>query len=131
KGAMLTHTNVCANILQSEAWITPVFRKQTGTLITPIPLYHIFALTGNCLLFTRLGWRNILIINPRDFPSVIAELKRYPFAYISGVNTLFDALMHSPGFETVDFSQLRITLGGGMAVQEAVARRWKQMTGKN
>jgi len=130
KGAMLTHTNICANILQSEAWITPVFLRESGTLITPIPLYHIFALTANCLLFLRLGWRNILIINPRDFPAVIKELKKYPFAFISGVNTLFNALLNQPDFATVDFSQLKITLGGGMAVQATVAKRWKEVTGK-
>ena len=129
KGAMLTHSNVCANILQAEAWITPVFQKQLGTLITPIPLYHIFALTANCLLFLRLGWRNVLIINPRDFPAVIKELKKYPFSYISGVNTLFNALLNQPDFATVDFSQLKITLGGGMAVQASVAKRWKEVTG--
>jgi long-chain acyl-CoA synthetase len=130
KGAMLTHANVSANILQSEAWITPVFRQKSATLITPIPLYHIFALTANCLLFLRLGWRNILIINPRDFPAVIKELKKYPFCFISGVNTLFNALLNQPGFDTVDFSQLKITLGGGMAVQASVAKRWKEVTGK-
>src|SRR3569833_558476 len=130
KGAMLTHTNVCANVLQAEAWITPVFRSGSGTLITPIPLYHIFALTANCLLFLRLGWRNVLIINPRDFPAVIKELKKYPFGYISGVNTLFNALLNQPDFATVDFSQLKITLGGGMAVQASVAKRWKEVTGK-
>jgi len=129
KGAMLTHSNVCANILQAEAWITPVFQKKLGTLITPIPLYHIFALTANCLLFLRLGWRNVLIINPRDFPAVIKELKKYPFSYISGVNTLFNALLNQPDFATVDFSQLKITLGGGMAVQASVAKRWKEVTG--
>jgi long-chain acyl-CoA synthetase len=129
KGAMLTHANVSANILQSEAWIRPHF-EESATLITPIPLYHIFALTANCLLFFRLGWRNILIINPRDFPAVIKELKKYPFSFISGVNTLFNALLHTPGFETVDFSRLRITLGGGMAVQASVAKRWKEVTGK-
>jgi len=129
KGAMLTHANVSANILQSEAWVRPHF-KESATLITPIPLYHIFALTANCLLFFRLGWRNILIINPRDFPAVIKELKKYPFSFISGVNTLFNALLHTPGFETVDFSRLRITLGGGMAVQASVAKRWKEVTGK-
>jgi long-chain acyl-CoA synthetase len=118
KGAMLTHANVSANILQAEAWITP------------IPLYHIFALTANCLLFLRLGWRNILIINPRDFPAVIKELKKYPFTFISGVNTLFNALLNQPGFDTVDFSELKITLGGGMAVQASVAKRWKEVTGK-
>jgi long-chain acyl-CoA synthetase len=129
KGAMLTHANVSANILQAQAWVRPHF-KQQATLITPIPLYHIFALTANCLLFFRLGWRNILIINPRDFPAVIKELKKYPFMFISGVNTLFNALLNTPGFDTVDFSQLQITLGGGMAVQAAVAKRWKQVTGK-
>jgi long-chain acyl-CoA synthetase len=129
KGAMLTHANVSANILQAEAWIRPHF-KEKATLITPIPLYHIFALTANCLLFVRLGWRNILIINPRDFPAVIKELKKYPFAFISGVNTLFNALLNTPGFDTVDFSKLQITLGGGMAVQASVAKRWKQVTGK-
>ena len=104
--------------------------RRRRTLITPIPLYHIFALTANCLLFLRLGWRNILIINPRDFPAVIKELKKYPFTFISGVNTLFNALLNQPGFDTVDFSQLKITLGGGMAVQASVAKRWKEVTGK-
>jgi long-chain acyl-CoA synthetase len=130
KGAMLTHANVGANILQAEAWITPIFHHGSGTLITPIPLYHIFALTANCLLFLRLGWRNILIINPRDFPAVIKELKKYPFAFISGVNTLFNALLNQPDFATVDFSTLKITLGGGMAVQASVAKRWREVTGK-
>ena len=129
KGAMLTHANVTANILQAEAWVRPHF-KQQATLITPIPLYHIFALTANCLLFFRLGWRNILIVNPRDFPAVIKELKKYPFMFITGVNTLFNAFLNTPGFDTVDFSRLQITLGGGMAVQAAVAKRWKEVTGK-
>jgi long-chain acyl-CoA synthetase len=129
KGAMLTHGNVSANILQAEAWIGSYFREHTGVLITPIPLYHIFALTANCLLFARLGWQNVLIINPRDFPAVIAEMKKYPFAFISGVNTLFNALLHAPGFDEIDFSALKITLGGGMAVQEAVAKRWREATG--
>jgi len=130
KGAMLTHGNISANVLQAHAWVTPHFAAERATLITPIPLYHIFALTGNCLLFARLGWRNVLIINPRDFPAVIAELKKYRFKYISGVNTLFNALLHTPGFDTIDFSALQITLGGGMAVQGAVAQRWKEVTGK-
>jgi long-chain acyl-CoA synthetase len=128
KGAMLTHANISANILQAEAWVQPYF-TENGTLITPIPFYHIFALTCNCLLFFRLGWRNILIINPRDFPAVLKELKRYPFRFISGVNTLFNALLHTPGFDTIDFSNLKITLGGGMAVQASVAKRWKEVTG--
>jgi long-chain acyl-CoA synthetase len=130
KGAMLTHANISANVQQAEAWISPLFARETDTLITPIPLYHIFALTGNCLLFARLGWRNILIINPRDFKAVIAELKKYPFAYISGVNTLFNSLLNTPGFDAIDFSNLRVTLGGGMAVQASVAQRWKEVTGK-
>ena len=129
KGAMLSHGNVSANVLQAEAWIGASFARTSGTLITPIPLYHIFALTANCMLFARLGWRNILIVNPRDFPAVIAELKKYPFRFISGVNTLFNALLHTPGFDAIDFSSLQITLGGGMAVQAAVAQRWKQVTG--
>lgn len=129
KGAMLTHLNICSNVLQAEAWVRPYF-KGPATLITPIPLYHIFALTANCLLYFRLGWRNILITNPRDFPAVVKELKKYPFKYITGVNTLFNALLHTPGFDTIDFSELQITLGGGMAVQGSVAKRWKEVTGK-
>jgi len=129
KGAMLSHGNVAANIQQSEAWIGAEFRAMRGVLITPIPLYHIFALTANCLLFARLGWKNVLIINPRDFPAVIKEMKQYPFHFITGVNTLFNALIHAPGFKEIDFSNLKITLGGGMAVQEAVAKRWKEATG--
>jgi long-chain acyl-CoA synthetase len=132
KGAVLTHGNICANLLQASAWIEP-FLPSTGTgtqyVITPIPLYHIFALTANCMLFMRLGWSNVLITNPRDFKAFVAELRRYPFAFLSGVNTLFNALLHTSGFESVDFSHLKITLGGGMAVQETVARRWKAATG--
>ena len=129
KGAMLTHGNICANVLQSEAWVGHSFEAATPVLITPIPLYHIFALTANCLLFARLGWKNVLIINPRDFPAVIKDMKKHPFAFITGVNTLFNALVHTPGFEDIDFSALKITLGGGMAVQEIVAKRWKEATG--
>ena len=130
KGAMLTHGNMVANVLQALEWIGPSFPREPATLITALPLYHIFALTANCLLFVVLGWRNILITNPRDFPAFVAELKKYKFTFISGVNTLFNALLHTPGFDKVDFSELRVTLGGGMAVQEAVAKRWKEVTGK-
>jgi long-chain acyl-CoA synthetase len=130
KGAMLTHGNMVANVLQALEWIGPSFTREAGTLITALPLYHIFALTANCLLFVVLGWRNILITNPRDFPAFVAELRKYKFAFISGVNTLFNALLNTPGFDKVDFSELRVTLGGGMAVQEAVAKRWKEVTGK-
>ncbi len=129
KGAMLSHGNVATNVLQAEAWLGGNFRDEPGVLITAIPLYHIFALSGNCMLFARLGWKNVLIINPRDIPAFVAELKRHPFDFISGVNTLFNALLHAPGFDQVDFSKLKVSLGGGMAVQEAVAKRWKEVTG--
>jgi long-chain acyl-CoA synthetase len=132
KGAVLTHGNICANILQASAWVEPFLPDTAAApqyLITPIPLYHIFALTANCMLFMRLGWTNVLITNPRDFPGFVAELRRYPFAYLSGVNTLFNALLHNSDFKSVDFSHLKITLGGGMAVQETVATRWKAATG--
>ncbi len=132
KGAVLTHGNICANVLQASAWIEPFLPATTASsqyLITPIPLYHIFALTANCMLFLRLGWTNVLITNPRDFKGFVAELSRYPFAFLSGVNTLFNALLHNTGFAKVDFSHLKITLGGGMAVQETVAVRWKAATG--
>ena len=130
KGAMLTHGNMVANVLQALEWIGPSFPRDPATLITALPMYHIFALTANCLLFVVLGWRNVLITNPRDFPAFVKELKKYKFTYISGVNTLFNALLHTPGFDKVDFSSLKVTLGGGMAVQEAVAKRWKEVTGK-
>ena len=130
KGAMLTHGNLCANLLQALAWIDGYFSGEPGTLITAIPLYHVFALTANCLLFAYLGWKNVLIINARDFPALVAEMKRHKFEFFSGVNTLFNALLHTPGFAEVDFSELKITLGGGMAVQAAVAQRWKEVTGK-
>jgi long-chain acyl-CoA synthetase len=119
-----------ANVLQSHAWLSTGTPKEKNVVITALPLYHIFSLTANCLVFTQSGSKNVLITNPRDFPAFVAELKKYPFTYISGVNTLFNALLHTPGFDTVDFSALRVTLGGGMAVQRAVAERWKQVTGK-
>lgn len=128
KGAMLSHGNVSANVLQAGAWIGTAFAAP-GVLVTAIPLYHIFALSGNLMLFARLGWTNLLIINPRDIPRFVSELRKYRFNYISGVNTLFNALLHAPGFSELDFSGLRVTLGGGMAVQSAVAARWKATTG--
>jgi long-chain acyl-CoA synthetase len=129
KGAMLSHGNVSTNILQAEAWLGRKSSEPPGLLITAIPLYHIFALSCNCLLFARLGWKNVLIINPRDLPAMMAEFKRYPCEFLSGVNTLFNALLNAPGFKDLDFSRLDITLGGGMAVQETVAKRWKEATG--
>ncbi|MFZ1868677.1 MAG: AMP-binding protein [Steroidobacteraceae bacterium] len=129
KGAMLTHGNVSSNVLQAEAWVADRFSQEAGVLITAIPLYHVFALTANCLLFAHLGWKNVLIINARDFPTLVKEMRKQPFSFFTGVNTLFNALLHTPGFASVDFSHLQVTLGGGMAVQESVAKRWKEVTG--
>jgi long-chain acyl-CoA synthetase len=129
RAAMLSHGNLCANVLQAEGFLGKDSLRTPGTLLTAIPLYHIFALSGNCMAFFRLGWTNLLIINPRDMPSLIADLKKHPCNYISGVNTLFNGMMHAPGFGELDFSALKITLGGGMAVQAAIAERWKQATG--
>ena len=130
KAAVLTHRNMVANVLQAAAWINPSLKSNEARIvITALPLYHIFALTSNCLAFLSLGARNVLITNPRDFKSFVKELKKYKFNFISGVNTLFNALLHTPGFETVDFSSLRVTFAGGMAVQGVVAARWKEATG--
>jgi len=130
KAATLTHRNMVANVLQASAWVTPSLRaKEALVVITALPLYHIFALTSNCLAFLALGARNVLITNPRDFKSFIADLKKQKFNFISGVNTLFNALLHTPGFDTVDFSALRVTFAGGMALQGVVAARWKEVTG--
>ncbi|MFC4310147.1 AMP-binding protein [Steroidobacter flavus] len=129
KGAMLTHRNIVANVMQAESWIGTAARVGQDTIITALPLYHIFALTGNWLVFVKLGAHDILIVNPRDFPAFVGELKKYRFTYISGVNTLFNALLNTPGFAEVDFSALAITLGGGMAVQRPVAEHWKKVTG--
>ncbi|HBK55503.1 MAG TPA: long-chain-fatty-acid--CoA ligase [Xanthomonadales bacterium] len=129
KGAMLTHGNLVANMLQSSAWLGRLIRHGVETIVTALPLYHIFALTANCLVFIQFGGRNMLITNPRDLPGFVKELKSVPFTAITGVNTLFNGLLNTPGFDQVDFSSLRMTLGGGMAVQRAVAERWKQTTG--
>ncbi len=130
KGAVLTHRNMCANVLQTEAWMGPSLRGQSGqmVLISALPLYHIFSLQG-CLTFLRLGAHNVLIPNPRDFPGFVKELGKYRFTFFAGVNTLFNALLNTPGFDRLDFGALKVSLGGGMAVQRAVAERWKQVTG--
>ena len=128
KGAMLSHGNMSANVLQAEAWIGESLPDR-GTVLTAIPLYHIFALSCNCMVFARLGWRNLLIVNPRDLKALVADMQRYPCNFISGVNTLFNALLHAPGFKEIDFSGLKISLGGGMAAQGAVAAKWKEATG--
>ncbi|MCC5864908.1 MAG: AMP-binding protein [Wenzhouxiangella sp.] len=129
KGAMLTHGNMVANMQQSSAWLGDRVSPGEETIITALPLYHIFALTANCLVFLKFGGRNILITNPRDMPGFIKELGKYDFTAITGVNTLFNGLLNTPGFADLDFSGLRMTLGGGMAVQRAVADKWKKVTG--
>ena len=130
KGAMLTHGNIVANLQQAHAWISPYVKEGEEIIITALPLYHIFSLTANCLTFFKIGATNILITNPRDIPGFVAELGKYPFTVITGVNTLFNALLNNPEFEKLNFSSLKVALGGGMAVQQAVAERWKKVTGK-
>lgn len=130
KGAMLTHKNMVANILQAWTWINAVDQDEgREVIITALPLYHIFALTANCLTYMKLGALNLLITNPRDMPGFVKELGKVQFTAITGVNTLFNALMNTPGFDQLDFSKLKLTLGGGMAVQKAVADQWKEITG--
>ena len=130
KGAMLLHRNIVANVLQARAWVNPVLDpNHREIIITPLPLYHIFSLTANCLVFMTLGAENVLIPNPRDIPGFVKTLRKYPFTAITGVNTLFNALVNNPKFAQVPFRSLRLVLGGGMAVQEAVAKKWKAVTG--
>lgn len=129
KGAILTHRNMVANILQADAWIVNLLKQQHTAIITALPLYHIFSLTANCLVFLRAGIPNILITNPRDIPGFVKELKRQPFSILTGVNTLFNALLNNEAFCQLDFSQFKLALGGGMAVQKGVAQRWQQVTG--
>ncbi|WP_230969002.1 long-chain-fatty-acid--CoA ligase FadD [Nitrogeniibacter aestuarii] len=130
KGAVLTHRNILANLQQAHAWIKPFLSEGREVIITALPLYHIFSLTANCLTFFKIGATNVLITNPRDIPGFIKELSKVKFSAVTGVNTLFNALLHHPDFAKLDFSALRITLGGGMAVQQAVADRWLEVTGK-
>lgn len=129
KGAMLTHGNMVANMLQAGAWIGNNAKQGEEVIITALPLYHIFSLTANGLVFMRLGGLNWLITNPRDMPGFVKELKKSKFTALTGVNTLFNGLLNTPGFAEVDFSRLHLSLGGGMAVQRAVAERWKKVTG--
>jgi long-chain acyl-CoA synthetase len=131
KGAMLTHRNMQANVAQAKAAYEPLFRDGQELIVTALPLYHIFALTVNCLLFIELGGRNLLITNPRDIPGLVKELGRYPFTALSGVNTLFNALLNNADFHQLDFSTLRFSVGGGMSVQKAVADKWEKTTGKH
>ena len=130
KGAMLTHGNMVANVLQAGAWLEPLkMRPGHETIVTALPLYHIFALTANCLVHMRIGAMNLLITNPRDIPAFVKDMGAQPFSVVTGVNTLFNALLANDDFAKLDFSRMKLTLGGGMAVQEVVARRWKKVTG--
>jgi long-chain acyl-CoA synthetase len=130
KAAMLVHRNLVANMLQARAWLRPVLdENRREVILTPLPLYHIFSLTANCLVFMSIGGENVMITNPRDIAGFIKEMRRYRFTAMTGVNTLFNALLNHPRLRSVDFASFRLALGGGMAVQEAVARRWKTVTG--
>lgn len=128
KGAMLTHRNMVANILQASAWLNKEFVPRKEIIVTALPLYHIFSLTANCLVFLNYGAFNVLITNPKDVKSFIKDLKKHKFTAITGVNTLFNLLLHSPEFASVDFSALKLALGGGMAVQKIVATQWQELT---
>ncbi|SON50040.1 long-chain-fatty-acid--CoA ligase FadD [Vibrio tapetis] len=129
KGAVLTHRNMIANVMQAKGAYSPMLSEGRELVVTALPLYHIFALTVNCLLFIEMGGRNLLITNPRDIPGFIKELQKYPFTAITGVNTLFNALVNNEDFKELDFSNLHISVGGGMSVQKSVADKWKQITG--
>ena len=127
---MLSHRNMIANVGQIAAWVRPVLIEGEETIVTPLPLYHIFSLTANGLTLLHFGALNILITNPRDIPHFIAGLKKIPFSVITGVNTLFNALLNNSHFSELDFSRLKIGLGGGAAIQKSVADSWYKVTGK-
>lgn len=129
KGAMLTHGNIVSNMMQVSEWIKSSMHPGDEVIVTALPLYHIFSLTANLMTFIDLGAENILITNPRDMTGMIKELKKYKITAITGVNTLFNALINHPDFASIDFSTWRVTLGGGMAVQKIVADKWKEVTG--
>jgi long-chain acyl-CoA synthetase len=128
KGAVLTNKNMVANMLQASEWIKNAVGDRKGTIITALPLYHIFSLTANCLTFMNYGWCNYLITNPRDIKGFVKELRATKFNAITGVNTLFNGLLNHPDFDKIDFSDMDVVLGGGMAVQRSVADRWKEVT---
>lgn len=129
KGAVLSHRNLLANMLQAEAWTRGYLQPGKEVFITALPLYHVFALTANGLFALEMGAKNVLITNPRDLPAFLKELAKQPFTFISGVNTLYNAMLNHPDISKVNFNHLKIALGGGMAVQKAVAERWKALTG--
>ena len=129
KLAILTHDNLLSNIAQVDAWFKRVLEEGKEVVITALPLYHIFSLTANCFLFVHLGGLNYLITNPRDMKGFVRELGKVKFSVITGVNTLYNGLLNTEGFSALDFSHLKISLGGGMAVQESIADNWQQVTG--
>jgi long-chain acyl-CoA synthetase len=129
KGAMLTHRNIIANMEQISYWMLPKLKEGVEIIITALPMYHIFALTVNCLAFLKIGALNVLITNPRDMPAFIKTMKKFKFTVMTGVNTLFNGLLNQEEFKNVDFSKFKIAVGGGMAVQDAVAIKWKKITG--
>jgi len=129
KGAMLSHGNLLSNVSQAGAFVGPALEEGKEVVITALPLYHIFSLTANCFLFTKIGGLNYLITNPRDMKGFVKELSKIKFTVITGVNTLFNGLLNTDGFSDIDFSSLKVTLGGGMAVQESVAKEWQDTTG--
>ncbi|NVK22975.1 MAG: long-chain-fatty-acid--CoA ligase FadD [Kangiellaceae bacterium] len=128
KGAILTHSNMVANVLQTHAWMGPFLNEGEETIITALPLYHIFSLCVNCLLFTKAGGHNVYITNPRDMADFCKTLEKYPFTAITGVNTLFNGLLNTEAFRRLDFSKLKLAVGGGMAVQKSVAEAWQELT---
>ena len=129
KGAMLTNKNMVSNVTQTHLWIKSEIKAGQETVITALPLYHIFALTANCLTFCMYGAKNVLITNPRDMPGFVKELSQHDFTVLTGVNTLFNGLLNTPGFSDLDFSKFKFALGGGMAVQKGTATNWKKVTG--
>jgi len=128
KGAMLTHRNIVANMEQASAWMSPRFVEGGEVVITPLPLYHVFSLTVNCLVFMKYGGLNVLVTNPRDFPAFIKLLQTREFTVVTAVSTLLNALMNQPGFSQIDFSRTKLTVAGAMALQRTVAEKWKRTT---
>lgn len=131
KGAMLTHKNIISNMLQIVEWMRPVLHEGKEVIVTALPMYHIFSLTVNCLTFIKYGAENILITNPKDIPDFIKTLKKNHFSVITGVNTLFNALMNHPDFSKIDFKNVKVSIAGAMALQRAVAEKWKSKTGSS
>ncbi len=130
KGAMLSHANIVANLLQCQEWFKPEMSEDGEVIITALPMYHIFALTVNTLVYFSVGGHNVLVTNPRDMPGFVKILSKYPFSAVTGVNTLYNGLLNTPGFADLDFTTLKFSMAGGMATQQAVAERWFSLTGK-